>query len=136
MIIHFVLSRKICRLLRRNYLLLGQVHLITCNDYRSVRILHLVNRLNPIANRLERFVCSLVEGYDYAICLSIELISNVPELLLAGCVPYLHLHAFLVLLIEVLSFDEVDGDGLYMTRLERSSANIPQQTSLTDSCIT
>ena len=93
-------------------------------------VFHFVDRLNPVRYRLKSLSVSQIKTKNDTICLSIKLVSNVSELLLPRCVPNLDLDSLIVLLIVVLSLDEIDSDSLQVIGNELALVLPPQQTSL------
>jgi len=106
------------RCLRCDHYLVFKVELVANDDDRCVSVLHLVNRLNPVAHGLERLVARLVKRYDDAVSLPVELVGDVAELLLPRSVPNAHLDTLLILLIHILRLDELHRDCFQMIRLK------------------
>ena len=91
--------------------MLLQVHLVAHDDHRRVLVLHLVNALHPVRNRLESLLIGQVKGQYYTVRLTVKLICDVLKLFLAGGVPYFDLDFAIVFLIEVFGQNVVDRDG-------------------------
>jgi len=98
--------------------LLGEVHFVAHDDHWRVRVLHLVDGLDPVADRLERFLVGLIETKDDAVSLPVELVSDIAELLLACRVPDFDRNSLVVFFVKVLRLDALNSDSLEMTGLK------------------
>ena len=108
MIVHAMLRCEIPTLSWGDDHLIDQIKLIADYDNRGACILHFVNALDPVANSFKRLLARLIKRYDDAVSLSIELIGDISELLLAGSIPDFYLNALLVFLVGVIEFNELN----------------------------
>ena len=96
-----LLSNGPCRVLR-DYALLIQIKFVS-NDYNwRILVLDLVNTLHPGRDGLEGFLAGQIKAQNDTIGLPVELVSDMPELFLAGCVPNFDLHSLIILFVIVL----------------------------------
>ena len=94
---------------------LFQVDLVTNDNNWRVLILHFVDTLNPVGNRLIRLLVGHVEAQDYSVRLTVKLVSYMSELFLTGRIPDFDLYFSIVLLIVVLGQYVVNCDSFEMT---------------------
>lgn len=102
-----------------------QVNFVREQNYRCVLVLHFVNRLNPVLNRLIACLVRNVKAKNDAIGLSVKLVCYVSEFFLASGVPNLDLHFLIILLVVVLTLNVVDSNGLQVILLEATFVQAP-----------
>ena len=130
--VHLVLLSHSMGLILRYDSLIVQVDLVAHDDHRRVLVLHLVNALHPVRNRLERLLVRQVKGQDYTVRLTVKLICYVLKLFLASGVPYFDLNFAIIFLVEVFGQNVVDGDRFQVLADEVALVYAPQNRRFTD----
>jgi hypothetical protein len=95
-VVHAVLLSNLVRLISTDSAIFFQIDFVTYNYYGGRLVFYLVNRLNPITDRLKCLLICQIKAKNDSIRLSIELVSNIAELLLASCVPNLDSNSLVV----------------------------------------
>lgn len=89
-----------------------QIIFVAYNDNWCVLIFDFVDWLDPVADGLERVLVGHVKTDDDSVSLSVELVSDVSELFLAGSVPDFNCDSPIILNIMVLILNEIHCDRL------------------------
>ena len=124
------------RLILRDHPLFLQVYLVANDYYRRVLVLHLVDALDPVRDRLVRLVVGHVETQDDPVSLTIKLVGYVPELFLACCVPYLDLDLAVIFLVVILGLNVVNGYSLEVIGYEFTLVKMAQDGCFANGCVT
>ena len=100
--VHAVLLGDGAYLVLRDDSFFLQIDFVTHDDHGRVLVLHLVDALHPVWDRLKGLLICYVKAKDDPIRLTVELVSNVSELFLACRVPNFDLDGSIVLLVIVI----------------------------------
>ena len=134
--VHAVLLGDGAYLVLRDDSFFLQIDFVTHDDHGRVLVLHLVDALDPVRDRLVRLVVGHVETQDDPVSLTIKLVGYVPELFLACCVPYLDLDLAVIFLVVILGLNVVNGYSLEVIGYEFTLVKMAQDGCFANGCVT